>query len=174
MIAQFVPGYLATSLSVDFVRWTHEASTIHATSFPVSDIGALDFRQKMPRHPREEVYDAYIMDRFLARMSLALELPPFPIALNRRGSCNQFRTSSSLVFNPTAASSQSSIVDAAIETGVRHLITPDFSSDTFNEHAAELMIFEPKLKSQEYLERKAEEGKIAWTAIIPGPFYDWG
>lgn len=66
------------------------------------------------------------------------------------------------------------ILAAAVAEGVKHIITPDFSSDTFNSHAAELLIFEPKLKAQKELEAIAAKGKLTWTAIIPGAFYDWG
>ncbi|KAE9376193.1 NAD(P)-binding protein [Stipitochalara longipes BDJ] len=77
-------------------------------------------------------------------------------------------------FNPAAAASQNNILAAAVAAGVKHIITPDFSSDTFNPHAAGLLIFEPKLKAQKELEAVAAEGKLTWTAIIPGAFYDWG
>ncbi|KFZ12981.1 hypothetical protein V501_03935 [Pseudogymnoascus sp. VKM F-4519 (FW-2642)] len=76
-------------------------------------------------------------------------------------------------FNPIAAAYQDNILRAAIRMGVKHIITPDFSSDTFNPQAHELRIFEPKLCSQTRLESLASQGKIYWTAIIVGPFYDW-
>jgi hypothetical protein len=77
-------------------------------------------------------------------------------------------------FNPNVAIFQEQIVQAAIDAGVQHLITPDFSSDTFNENVEELLIFEPKLKAQRLLESAAEKHGINWTAIITGPFFDWG
>ncbi|OZJ04496.1 hypothetical protein BZG36_02669 [Bifiguratus adelaidae] len=76
-------------------------------------------------------------------------------------------------FNPAAAAHQKNIVDAAIQAGVKHIITPDYSSDTFNENAPELHIFEPKIKAQKYLELQAALGSLRWIAIIVGPFYDW-
>lgn len=75
-------------------------------------------------------------------------------------------------FNPVAAEYQKNVVEAAIKVGVQHLITPDFSSDTFNEHAEELIIFEPKIKAQKCLEMRAREAKVAWAAVIVGAFYD--
>ncbi|KIW00084.1 uncharacterized protein PV09_08426 [Verruconis gallopava] len=77
-------------------------------------------------------------------------------------------------FNPTVAVHQDTIVQAAIAAKVIHLITPDFSTDTFNENADELMIFEPKLNAQRVLEVYAATGAIQWTAVITGPFFDWG
>ncbi|KAH7243923.1 hypothetical protein NW759_016664 [Fusarium solani] len=77
-------------------------------------------------------------------------------------------------FNPAAATNQGAIVQAAIAAGVTHLITPDFSSDTFNPHADELFIFGPKRKAQRELEAAVSaSGAITWTAIIVGAWYDW-
>ena len=66
------------------------------------------------------------------------------------------------------------MVEAAIKVGAQHLITPDFSSETSNEHVEEPFIFEPKIKAQKYLEVRAREAKVAWTTVIVGAFYDWG
>ena len=77
-------------------------------------------------------------------------------------------------FNPAVAIHQERIVRAAISAGVRHLLTPDFSSDTFNPHVEELKIFEPKRRAQAVLESAARGSNLHWTAIIVGPFFDWG
>lgn len=78
-------------------------------------------------------------------------------------------------FNPAATSHQSTILAAALAAGVYHIITPDFSGDTFNENAAEILIFDGKRRAQDELERMVVESgdKISWTAIIVGPWYDW-
>ncbi|KAH8653622.1 ankyrin repeat-containing domain protein [Xylariales sp. PMI_506] len=78
-------------------------------------------------------------------------------------------------FNPAAASNQGLIIQACIAAGVKHLITPDFSSDTFNPYVNELMIFEPKRQAQLALEEAvgSSAGAISWTAIIVGAWYDW-
>ncbi|CAH0045658.1 unnamed protein product [Clonostachys solani] len=78
-------------------------------------------------------------------------------------------------FNPAAAEMQTTIVKAALAAGVSHLITPDFSSDTFNPHASEIMIFGPKLKAQKELERltSSPDCPLSWTAIITNGWYDW-
>jgi saccharopine dehydrogenase-like NADP-dependent oxidoreductase len=77
-------------------------------------------------------------------------------------------------FNPSVSVYQAQILSAAIESGVRHIITPDFSSDTFNPHVEELLIFGPKLEAQCVLDNVASTGKLSWTAIIVGPLFDWG
>jgi len=53
------------------------------------------------------------------------------------------------------------VVEAAIKVGVQHLIAPDSGSETSNEHVEELIIFEPKIKAQKYLEVRAREAKVA-------------
>jgi hypothetical protein len=77
-------------------------------------------------------------------------------------------------FNPAVSVYQAQILSAAIESGVGHVITPDFSSDTFNPHAEELLIFQPKMAAQQVLNDVASTGKLTWTAVIVGPFFDWG
>ena len=79
-------------------------------------------------------------------------------------------------FNPAAAALQPAIVDAAIEAGIKHLITPDFACDTFNEHARDLLIYDVKIDAQVELEKRIKEkgSAMKWTAIITGGWYDWG
>ncbi|OHE98286.1 hypothetical protein CORC01_06483 [Colletotrichum orchidophilum] len=78
-------------------------------------------------------------------------------------------------FNPAAASYQTHILQAALAAGVKHIITPDFSGNTFHPNAKEAVIFNPKLTAQREVERVVAEsnGSLAWTAIISGPWYDW-
>ncbi|KAK9322292.1 hypothetical protein V1517DRAFT_323962 [Lipomyces orientalis] len=76
-------------------------------------------------------------------------------------------------FNPNVSVYQDNIVKAAVEAGVKHIITPDFSSDTFHAAAKELLIFEPKQKAQRLLEAETKNRGVRWTAIITGPFFDW-
>jgi nucleoside-diphosphate-sugar epimerase len=79
-------------------------------------------------------------------------------------------------FNPAAATHQAAIVRAALKAGVSHLITPDFSTDTFGEHVNEVLIYEPKRKAQRELEEIVSQsnGKLSWTAVMAGAWYDWG
>jgi len=57
--------------------------------------------------------------------------------------------------NPSSTMYQQNIVQAAVETPtVRQIITPDFSSNTFNTHINELIIFESKRKAQGILQEK--------------------
>jgi hypothetical protein len=61
-----------------------------------------------------------------------------------------------------------------MQSGVKHIITPVFSNDTFNVNAPELKIFEPKIEAQRLLEDNLRGSGIRWTAAITGPFFDWG
>ncbi|KAK7414944.1 hypothetical protein QQX98_006269 [Neonectria punicea] len=77
-------------------------------------------------------------------------------------------------FNPDAAQHQRTIVRAALTASVSHMITPEFSLDTFNEHIRETLVCEYKIRAQQVLEdeiaaqaaRTATVPKLAWTAVI--------
>lgn len=79
-------------------------------------------------------------------------------------------------FNPAAAVHQDIIVQAALAAGVSRLITPDFSTDSFSTHSAEVRIFEPKHKAQKELEKltSSPDCTLSWTAIVVGGWFDWG
>lgn len=79
-------------------------------------------------------------------------------------------------FNPAAAQHQGIIVRAALAAGVSRLITPDFSTDSFSPHSAEVKIFEPKHKAQKELEEltSSPDCTLSWTAIVLGGWFDWG
>ena len=77
-------------------------------------------------------------------------------------------------FNPSAAALQPAIVDAALEAGIKHLITPDFACDTFNKYAGDLLIYDVKIEAQKELEKRVKGLGMKWTAIITGGWYDWG
>lgn len=69
---------------------------------------------------------------------------------------------------------QIKLIDAAIEAGVQRFIPSEFGSDSTFPKVSLLSIFKPKITIREYLEKKGTEGKITWTAIATGPFFDWG
>ncbi|KAF4997111.1 hypothetical protein FDECE_12188 [Fusarium decemcellulare] len=78
-------------------------------------------------------------------------------------------------FNPAAAVYQASIVEAALAAGVQHIVTPDFSGNTFNRNVSELLIFDTKRRAQRHLESvvAASGNRLSWYAIVVGPWYDW-
>ncbi len=73
-----------------------------------------------------------------------------------------------------AIASQPKLIDAAIEAGVKRFIPSEFGADTFNEKARQFPVYRGKIATIDYLIEKAQEGKIEWTAILGGPFLDWG
>jgi DNA-binding NarL/FixJ family response regulator len=68
---------------------------------------------------------------------------------------------------------QKAIINAAIKAGVKHFVLSEFSHDTLNEQAAEMLpqIFKVKARIVEYLKSKEKEG-LNWTALVTGPFFE--
>lgn len=67
------------------------------------------------------------------------------------------------------------LIDAAIAAGVQRFLPSEFGSDSYgNANARSLPVFKDKVKTQEYLKQKAEEGKISYTVVVNGAFLDWG
>ncbi|KAK4694010.1 hypothetical protein P7C71_g3492, partial [Lecanoromycetidae sp. Uapishka_2] len=69
---------------------------------------------------------------------------------------------------------QKLLIDAAIEAGVKLFFASEYVADITSPHfqimPTELVGDKPKVRK--YLEEKAAEGKIAWTALNGGPFFD--
>ncbi|KAJ7585955.1 hypothetical protein C8J56DRAFT_788066 [Mycena floridula] len=92
--------------------------------------------------------------------------------------------------NNEEAKIQDNLVDAAIAAGVSHFIPSSYTtrvppilinisadsncSDISKPPGALEPIFAPKVKSEARLQKLAAEGKIQWTAITAGAFFDWG
>ncbi|GAQ10102.1 uncharacterized protein ycf39 [Aspergillus lentulus] len=68
------------------------------------------------------------------------------------------------------------LVDAAVAAQVQRFIPSEFGSDTTNENAAKLPVYQDKVAVQKYLQEKSKEsgGKFSYTIQINGPFLDWG
>lgn len=66
------------------------------------------------------------------------------------------------------------VVDAAINAGVKRFIASDFGSNMMNKKTADLVVFTRRIAARKYLEKKAAEGKITWSAIACGAFLGWG
>lgn len=71
------------------------------------------------------------------------------------------------------ASVQTPLIDAAVTAGVKRFIPTEYGSDTSNPTVVKLVpILAPKSQTSEYLGTKKDG--ISWTALITGPFFDWG
>jgi len=84
------------------------------------------------------------------------------------------------------------LTDAAIDAGIKRVILSEFgkyvfhslpymhvtdvrrSSDLSTSPGKDQTIFQAKHDAFAYVEGKAKEGKITWTTISNGPFFDWG
>lgn len=78
----------------------------------------------------------------------------------------------SIVGTPGFAAQQT-IIDAAIASGVKRFIPSEYGCDTSSPDVVKLVPFlGGKRQVVEYLQTK--ESSISWTALITGPFFDWG
>jgi len=72
-----------------------------------------------------------------------------------------------------ALGDQNKLIDAAIAAGVKRFIPSEYGNDTTDKRIREIVpLFEAKLGAVNYL--KSKEKEISWTAIVTGPFLDWG
>jgi hypothetical protein len=69
---------------------------------------------------------------------------------------------------------QTKIIDAAVSAGVKRFVPSEFGSDTDNSEVRAIVpIFNGKKQVIDYLKTK-ESDTFTWTALITGPFFDWG
>jgi len=66
------------------------------------------------------------------------------------------------------------LIDAAIDAGIKRVVPSEYGVDLDQEPGKSHFIFDAKRKVVEYLKEKAAEGKITWTALAVGGFFDWG
>jgi len=69
---------------------------------------------------------------------------------------------------------QTTIVDAAVEAGVKRFIPSEFGVDTTDPAVSSLPVFGSKVKVHHHVEELAKQGKITYTNIVTGGFADWG
>jgi putative NADH-flavin reductase len=68
------------------------------------------------------------------------------------------------------------LADAAAAAGVKRFIPADFGScDSSSPRALELMpLYVAKTKVREHLQELASDGKLTWTSLVCGHFFDFG
>ncbi|KAI2631367.1 NAD(P)-binding protein [Hypomontagnella submonticulosa] len=76
--------------------------------------------------------------------------------------------------NDAGITKQYNLIEAAIKAGVKRFIPSDFGSDTFNEKATRLPGYKRKVDIHHALEKAAANSSLTWTAVINGPWLDWG
>jgi nucleoside-diphosphate-sugar epimerase len=79
-------------------------------------------------------------------------------------------------FAGTNASLQITLADACVAAGVKRFIPADFGScDSSSPLALKLMpLYQGKKEVREYLQSLARAGKLSWTSLVTGHFFDYG
>lgn len=77
------------------------------------------------------------------------------------------------LINRDEADVQIMIIDAAIEAGVPHIIPSSFGIDSRVPEIRANPALEAKIRAEDYVIQRAAEGKISFTAIQTGMFFDW-
>jgi NmrA-like family len=79
-------------------------------------------------------------------------------------------------FGGTNAELQITLANAAASAGVKLFIPADFGScDSSSQFALDLMpLYVGKKKVRDHLQSLAAEGKLSWTSIVCGHFFDYG
>ncbi|KAH8160475.1 hypothetical protein CIB48_g7773 [Xylaria polymorpha] len=70
-------------------------------------------------------------------------------------------------------SKQLNLVEAAVKANVKRFLPSEFGSDTTNAKNAALPVFADKVAIHKALAKEAANGKISYTSVITGPFFDW-
>lgn len=83
-----------------------------------------------------------------------------------------------LAFAGSSTTQSKTLIDAAINAGVKHIIPADFGScDSSDPRSLELVpLFKEKKKVRDYLisHEGQGKGKMSWTSIVTGHFFDYG
>ncbi|MCJ1485900.1 hypothetical protein MMC06_006075 [Schaereria dolodes] len=85
-----------------------------------------------------------------------------------------FKGQDAIVSTINAATNQHVIIEAAVKAGVKRYIPSEFGGDTTNAKVVEVVpVFKGKLAVVDSL-KKQESNGLSWTALVTGPFFDWG
>ncbi|KAK4175078.1 hypothetical protein QBC36DRAFT_332263 [Triangularia setosa] len=74
----------------------------------------------------------------------------------------------------TTPEKQLLLIEAAAKAGVKRFLPTEFGADTRNAKVRQLPVFQTKFLAQDLLEKKAKEGRLTYTLVANGPFFDWG
>ena len=72
-----------------------------------------------------------------------------------------------------ASTSQFTLIDAAVATGVKRFIPSEFGANLQNENARQLINYQKKVQVEDYLEKKAKESDLTYTYIYTNVLMDW-
>lgn len=78
-----------------------------------------------------------------------------------------------ILINRDEAQSQIHLIDAAIASGISHIIPSAFGFTTTHPGMRESPVLEAKARMEDYLIQKAKEGRLTYTQIQNSAFFDW-
>lgn len=89
---------------------------------------------------------------------------------------NAFRGQDAVVstIGSAALDKQLLMVKAAADAKVKRFIPSEFGSDTVHEKTSKIPFFADKVAVQDVLRKEAASGRMTYTIICNGPFFDWG
>ena len=78
-----------------------------------------------------------------------------------------------ILINRDQAQAQINLIDAAIAVGIPHIIPSAFGFTTRHPAIRESPVLAQKALMEDYLVQKAEEGRLTYTQVQTGAFFDW-
>jgi len=78
-----------------------------------------------------------------------------------------------ILINRRELDPQIKLIDAAIAAGVPHIVPSSFGISTESPEVRALPPIKAKIEMERYLVEKADEGRVSYTAINTGLFFDW-
>ena len=66
------------------------------------------------------------------------------------------------------------LAESAAKAGVKRFLPSEFGSNTLNEKASALPVYEHKVEVQNALKEHATSSGMSYTLVLTGPFLDWG
>ncbi|KAF5008655.1 hypothetical protein FDECE_5067 [Fusarium decemcellulare] len=74
---------------------------------------------------------------------------------------------------PEATPTQTNIIDACIQAGIKRYIPSDFGSSTTDPNARDFPVYGPYVRIQDYLKEKARSGTLEYTIFSIGMFMEF-
>ncbi|KAK4554925.1 hypothetical protein LTR86_008073 [Recurvomyces mirabilis] len=78
-----------------------------------------------------------------------------------------------ILLNRRELQPQLRLIDAACSAGIGHVVPSSFGGDFSHPEVKRLPQLKEKLEMEEYLVQKSDAGKISFTAVNTGLFFDW-
>ncbi|KAF9526114.1 hypothetical protein CPB83DRAFT_885121 [Crepidotus variabilis] len=128
---------------------------------------------------RVEQFDVFVLTRPDSKKTFpdsvgVLKTDYSPQSLGEVFSSQKFDAVVSLLNRSIGSEVERALINASKTAGVKRFIPSDFGNDLANPEVLSLCSwFSPKAKIVDYL-KELESGSFTWSALITGPFFDWG